>query len=732
MIGAAPADWAYLCGLGLTEDLLPVVSDTSAAISPRSKIKDLGKTPSLFNREGDAVGMHEWTKQQSTAGQVKHWASDPRLGICLQTRHVRAIDVDIPDGETSAGVRALVTMLIGDLPCRWRANSGKLLLAFDMPGDFSKRIIRCGGASAIEFLATGQQFIAHGTHPSGARYQWDGLDVCEVLGGFPEVAPAEFEALWAGLAEVYGVEGSVALRPGQAPTTKRVRGDINDPVVDYLEEQGLVLDYEPSGLVHVTCPWKHEHTSDSGPSETSWLPAGVGGIASGNFKCLHGHCAHRGADEFMAAIGYTDTEFEVVSIARSPDRQAGDRQAIDEPEPVFSRDKAGRIESTATNAQRALRRPDIPGYRLGYDEFMGRRVIAAHGETEWRPFKDSDYFEIRVQLERVGFLKPGQDLVREAVRCVAEHEAFDSAVLWAQGLRWDGVPRVERFFERYLGVADTEYHRAVGVYLWTALAGRCLDPGCKVDMVPVLIGEQGSGKTSMVEALAPTDEAFLEINLDQRNEDQMARTLRGKLVGELAELRGLAGREAEDIKAWISRRHEEIRALYAEFHTKYPRRLVMIGTGNNPEFLSDETGERRWLPLRVGQTDLDALRADRDQLWAEGVAMWRQAGVQWREAQTLAVEHHAAFKVRDPWEEAIGRWLDEVDLEDVANGARRFTAHEVMANALKIADSAQKKSDEMRVAKVLRALGFRKEVRWESGKNRKVWERAVSSTVELV
>jgi Virulence-associated protein E len=111
------------------------------------------------------------------------------------------------------------------------------------------------------------------------------------------------------------------------------------------------------------------------------------------------------------------------------------------------------------------------------------------------------------------------------VRCVSEHLSFDSAVLWGQSLRWDGVQRVERFFERYMTVPDSAYARSVGLYLWTALAGRCMEPGCKVDMVPVLIGAQGSGKTSMVEALAPTDEAFIEINLAQRNEDQMARSL---------------------------------------------------------------------------------------------------------------------------------------------------------------------------------------------------------------
>lgn len=718
-------DWSRLVSLGLTEDLLPVVSDRSVKISEQSKLKDIGKTPSRFNPRGEAVGIPQWTQHRTTERQVGGWALDSRLGICLQTRRVRAIDVDIGDPVHSAEVRDLVTMLAGTLPCRWRENSGKLLLAFWMPGEFTKRIIRTHHG-IIEFLANGQQFIAHGTHTSGVRYQWDGLDFCEVLGGFPEMSPAEFDTLWQGLADVFGGGDSVAQRTGVLPSVPRSAADMHgDPVVAWLQENNWVREYDRDGRVHVRCPWEHEHTSDSGPTATSWFPAGVGGFHQGHFKCLHAHCATRTDAEFMDAIGYSESQFEVQVLEQA----AGGGEAL--PWPVFTRDRAGRIESTATNAALALARPDIVGWRLGVDEFMGRRVIAAEGAGEWRPFRDSDYFVLRQALEARGFKNPGQDLVREAVRCVAEQHSFDSAINWAQALQWDGVLRVERFFETYLGVAPSAYSRAVGLYLWTALAGRCLEPGCKVDMVPVLIGEQGTGKTSMVEALAPTDEAFLEVNLEQRNEDQMARALRGKLVGEIAELRGLRTRDAEDIKAWITRRHEEIRALYAEFHTKYPRRLVMIGTGNQEEFLDDETGERRWLPLRVGRTDLEALRRDRDQLWAEGVVLWRQAGVRWRSAQDLAVHEHHAFKVQDPWSETIGRWFASGGIDGGPDANAQFSAHDVLISALRIPDERVTKRDEMRVARVLKQMGCVRVEVWEGGKNRKKWQRAKNSAFEL-
>lgn len=308
-IGATPQDWARLQSIGLTSELLPVVSDTSATIDPNSSIKDIGKTPSRFNQAGNVVGIGKWTQQQTTASQVRAWSQDPRLGICIQTRHVRAIDVDLADPERSAEVRSLVEMILGEMPCRWRSNSGKLLLAFTMPGEFAKRIIRTG-EGIIEFLSTGQQFIAHGTHTSGVRYQWDKLDVVDVLGEFPVVSADEFETLWQGLAEMYG--NSTEMRNGQAPATARRAEDASDDVVDYLEQEDWVRDWGPDGKVYVTCPWKDGHSSDSGPTESTWFPAGVGGFAQGHYKCLHASCAHRTDEAFLDAVGYTADQFEEV------------------------------------------------------------------------------------------------------------------------------------------------------------------------------------------------------------------------------------------------------------------------------------------------------------------------------------------------------------------------------------------------------------------------------------
>ncbi len=728
--GASPSDWTHFSDtLGLTEDLLPVVSDLSVRISADSKMKDLGKTPSRINGQGEAVGIPAWTKQRTTPRLVARWLMDSRLGICLQTRTVRALDIDIEDPVAAAAVREFLVLGLGAMPLRRRDGTGKCLFAFRMPGDFAKRICRTAHG-AIEFLANGQQFVAVGAHRSGTRYEWvRPSGELGLPGKLPEVTPAEFEGAWAALVEAFAVhDGEQRERQGVVPVKPRNADDLRDPTVQWLQENGWVKGFERDGRVHVRCPWEGEHTTDTGDSSTTYFPAGIGGFARGHWRCLHAHCAGRSDGDFSEAVGLVGLvvdEFEVIETATAGDGQdvadATSAPAGAQPLPPFTRDRMGRIEPELNNLLMALRRPDLIGCDVAFDEFKSALMLGIEGV--WRPFADTDYTRLRSTLEGRSFKTLSSDLVKEAVRYLGEERRFDSAKQWAETLQWDGVPRVDEFFVRYFGVEDTPYTRAVAAYTWTALAGRCVSPACKADMVPVLVGMQGAGKTTAVEALSPIDETFVEIDLT-RKDDDIARSLRGKLVGEIAELRGLQGREAESIKAWISRRWEEWTPKYREYATRYPRRLLCIGTSNPQEFLDDDTGERRWLPMVVGDVDVPGVRAVRDQLWAEGLVRFLAGGVEWEQAQTLAAPEHVKFKVSDPWAEFVRDWLDH-DSMDGAEGPKRgeglVMARDVLVSAVGIRAERIGKREEMRIAKVLKLLGFARVTEWADGRARKGW-----------
>jgi hypothetical protein len=390
----------------------------------------------------------------------------------------------------------------------------------------------------------------------------------------------------------------------------------------------------------------------------------------------------------------------------------------DAPLPAFERDKVGRVLATVGNLRLVLHRPDLCGFRVALDTFVDSIMIASPGRDDWRPLADNDYTRLRVHLAAPAagaarFHEIGRELMRDALHEAAEAQRFDSAQLWLASLpEHDGVPRVDTFLSDRFSVPDTPYARAVSRYVWTALAGRVLEPGCKVDMVPVLVGPQGAGKSTAVLALAPHHDFFVEINMHAKDDD-LARSMRGKIVGELCELRGFAGRNAEDLKAWVTRRFEEWTPKYRERATKFARRLLLIGTTNDPVFLSDESGSRRWLPVDVGDIDVPSIERDRDQLWAEARDLFGLVGVDWSDAERLALHEHDKFTVQDSWVDIVATWLDTPSLDGSKPSAAGFLrTAEVGTEALGLNPQGMRKTEEMRIGKVLRVLGYeRRKVR---------------------
>lgn len=368
------------------------------------------------------------------------------------------------------------------------------------------------------------------------------------------------------------------------------------------------------------------------------------------------------------------------------------------------------------------------GMLIAFDQFQGVTLIGTPAGL-WEVISDLHYARFRETLGRGGFKPISPEVIHAAVDIVAANNAFDSANDWCRRLVWDGVPRIDGAMHRYFGAADTPYSRAVGAYLFTALAGRAIEPGCQADMAPVLVGEQGLGKTTAIAALAPTLGTFGEVNLS-KTDDQIAYVLRGKLPMEIAEMRGIAGRDAESIRARLTRRVEEFREPYRRTTTRYARRCVFIGTANTAELLDDETGERRWLPLHVGQTDVPSLAADRDQLWAEGVARFIANGVEWRDAERLARAEHAAFKVSDEWTGLVEDWLARLPLARpgempscVSNGDRSFSLVTVAAEAIGVRAADFSRPVQLRMGKILRALGYEKFTKSDSATSKKLWKK---------
>lgn len=715
--GASTHDWQHFdLILGLSSDLLPVVSNPNATTSDSSTLKDIGKTPSRYNRDRKVVGFPGWTKFEADQKYVAKWSAEPDYGVCIQTRNVRAIDVDISDPILAKEVKQFISdfFLTLKFPERYRENSSKFLLMFTMSGNYSKRILRLADKNIIEFLATGQQFIAVGTHPSGARYEWAGGLPYDI----PSLAFEEFDALWSALAEEFNAEqaSSNVLKPRDL-TIKNA--EATDDIAEYIDEHWQVLGFGKSGERYIVCPFEHDHTSESNATATAYFPKNTGGFEQGHFRCLHAHCLDKTDTDFLDAIGYRLNSFEVIPAVEDEE---------DQPWPAFKRDKDGSIKPSVNNVYLAVNHPGISGMSIRFDQFRDEIMFSQYQQNNWQPLSDEDYTRLRIGLEKRGFKPIGRELIRDVVLLASKENVFDSAINWINTLEWDGIPRVKSFLTNYFNAEQSEYSEAVSTYLWTALAGRVLVPGIKADMVPILVGIQGSGKSSAVEALSPDPSFFCEISFTE-SDDNLARKMRGRLVAEIGELRGLNTKDLESIKAFVTRTHENWIPKYREFATQFPRRLVFVGTTNQDEFLADDTGNRRWLPVRVSNVDFEAIKNDRLQLWAEAKELFGLYGIKFKDAERLATAEHEQYMIKDAWQDAVSKWLYQPDpFAEIEKPIDRqyLRSADVLTGALGFESKNIGRREEMRIGKTLQSLGYKKERRLVKGKNLQVY--AVEST----
>jgi predicted P-loop ATPase len=431
-------------------------------------------------------------------------------------------------------------------------------------------------------------------------------------------------------------------------------------------------------------------------------------------------------------VGYVVSRFDDV-VSRFDDVVVTeDDEGVTADLPSFRRTKAGEIEATLTNIETALRSAKTAGWRIAYDEFRDEVMMATSkgklADVKWRPMSDADYTRLRLRLEAVGFKPVGRELMRDAVAYIADEITIDSAQLWLRGLVWDGVPRVKKYLHGYFGSENTKYADAVSRYIWTALAGRVLDPGCKVDMMPILYGAQGIRKSSGIAAMAPDVSMFCELSFSEINHDNIARKMRGMLVCEFAEMDGLHGREIESTKKFVTRTHEQWVPKFKEFTTTFPRRSLFIGSTNSNELLDDITGNRRWLPIEVTDVRVDDINRDRDQLWAEGMMMFVDAGIQYDDAEKLAVLEHHAFAVTDVWDDTIFAWL-KLQFDSLEGEPKLgFKLEEILHGALGIMPRDMTKAHQMRGSKSMKKLGYEKDRRYMSGHRHVVWVKNADKT----
>ena len=283
---------------------------------------------------------------------------------------------------------------------------------------------------------------------------------------------------------------------------------------------------------------------------------------------------------------------------------------------------------------------------LAYDEFMERTmVLRPLPGTDARGFKQREMMDHDACLAVAWFNRNGfptltsEFMVDSVMKAQARLNTIHQVRHYLDVLVWDGQPRIDTWLQYYCAATPSteqaEYTRQVGAKFFLSAVARIFRPGCKVDSALILEGEQGVGKSTAIQKLCGAD--HFGDNLPSMSSKDASSYIRGKWIVELGELSAMQRNEVEIVKAFISRTEERFRPAYGRNEVRYPRQCVFAGTTNRSDFLRDETGNRRFWPVKVGKVDLARLEADRDQLWAEAVSRFNAGENWWLEGEVLKV-----------------------------------------------------------------------------------------------
>lgn len=288
------------------------------------------------------------------------------------------------------------------------------------------------------------------------------------------------------------------------------------------------------------------------------------------------------------------------------------------------------VPGVVTNYVLEIMRPDVCGTALTFNKLTKRPQLSHALNNTYIHTDPKDDFsqpvdidddddnglstQIEMALEMIEGQATTHKKVRQAIGQAARRRSYDPVLDYLTALpKWDGVDRLSTLFIRYLGTPDTKIIRRVSLLFGVGAVYLALNPGSKFDLAFDLVGDQGVGKTTLIQkffnsfSTSKTDLNWNRHDFGWYIQDLHSFTDKDSILSMIGHLvvnddeMTMSNREHVDtLKAAATMQRTSVRVPYSETPSTYGRSWMITRTTNKTHNLYySSNGMRKFIPLRV-------------------------------------------------------------------------------------------------------------------------------------
>lgn len=294
-------------------------------------------------------------------------------------------------------------------------------------------------------------------------------------------------------------------------------------------------------------------------------------------------------------------------------------------------------------------------------------------------------------------VQPADNLLMQFIQLQSRKNIINPIKDWLYSIKWDGITRLDSWLHLYTSAPLNQYTAQVGRILLCGAVKRILEPGCKFDYMVILEGKQGTMKSTLFEVLG--GDYYISLSFGHQ-EKEIVENIQGAWFIEIADMNGFKKQEVEWLRAFITRRSDRCRLPYARNSGDFKRQNIFVATTNpsgDNEYLKDDTGNRRFLPINTDKLNIPGLKDVREQLFAEAVYRKDEQLFLDKAAEDIASEERIKREETDIWTIPIRNWLQ---------GKNGVNSGQILSEGIHIDIAKASLYDKIRVGKIMKKLGW--------------------------